>query len=59
MKISRRELAGVALASAASAQTPAESDELPQAQKQVASNSQALLKHEVAMDTEPAFQFKA
>jgi hypothetical protein len=59
MKISRRELAGVALAGAASAQTPNESDELPQAQKQVASNSEALLKREVAMATEPAFQFKA
>ena len=59
MKISRRELAGVALAVSASAQTISESDELAQAQKQVARNSEALLKHELPMSTEPAFHFKA
>jgi hypothetical protein len=64
MKISRRALAGVALSGAASAQTPAsppqaEGDELEQARKQVARNSEMLLKREVSMSTEPAFQFKA
>ena len=49
----------LALAGAASAQTANESDELPQAQKQVARNSEALLKYEILMATEPAFQFKA
>ena len=58
MKISRRELAGVALAVSASAQTT-ESDELTLAQKQVARNSEVLLKHELPMSTEPAFHFKA
>ena len=60
MKITRRALAQAALAASASAQTATEPDDLlPQAQKQVASNSEALLKHEVSMATEPAFQFKA
>jgi len=57
MKISRRALAGMALASAASAQTAP--DELEQAKKLVASNSEALRKYELAMAAEPAFQFKA
>ena len=30
-----------------------------QAKKQVAQNSEVLLKYEVSMDAEPAFQFKA
>jgi hypothetical protein len=64
MKISRRALAGVALAGAASAQTattpPQQApDNLDQAKKQVAQNSEALLKYEVSMAAEPAFQFKA
>lgn len=66
MKITRRALAGVALAGAAAAQTadtppaqPAPTDELPAAQKQVARNSETLLKYEVSMAVEPAFQFKA
>ena len=64
MKISRRQLAGVALSAAASAQAPApppqvETDELEQARKQVARNSEVLLKFEVSMASEPAFQFKA
>jgi len=60
MKLSRRALASVALAGAAAAQTaPPESDELPQAQKQTARNSETLLKFEVSQATEPAFQFKA
>jgi hypothetical protein len=54
----------MALAGAASAQTAAPSpqaapDDLEQAKKQVASNSEAVRKHEVSMATEPAFQFKA
>lgn len=59
MKISRRDLASVALAVTASAQTANESDELTQAKQLVARNSEALLKHEIPMATEPAFQFKA
>ena len=56
----------MALAGAAAAQTadttpaqPAATDELPAAQKQVARNSETLLKYEVSMAVEPAFQFKA
>jgi len=56
--ISRRALAQLALAGAASAQQPA-SDELEQARKRVQENSELLLKQEVAMSTEPAFMFKA
>jgi hypothetical protein len=64
MKISRRALAGVALAGAASAQTSATPSQpapftLDQAKKQVAENSEALLKYEISMAAEPAFQFKA
>ena len=59
MKMTRRTLAFSALASAAaSAQQPA-SDELEQARKQVELASQTLLKYEVPMTAEPAFQFKA
>jgi hypothetical protein len=62
MKISRRALAGMALAGAASAQTAAPqtaAEDLDQAKKLVASNSEALRKYELAMAAEPAFQFKA
>ena len=64
MKISRRALAGMALAGAASAQTAAPSaqpapDDLEQAKKLVARNSEALQKYELSMSAEPAFQFKA
>ncbi|HTM51673.1 MAG TPA: hypothetical protein VL285_23425 [Bryobacteraceae bacterium] len=63
MKISRRELASLAVAGAAAAQTqerpPAAADELEQARRQLARNSEALLKHEISMAAEPAFQFKA
>jgi hypothetical protein len=62
MKISRRALAGVALAGAASAQTSSTQPApftLDQAKKQVAENSEALLKYEISMAAEPAFQFKA
>jgi hypothetical protein len=58
MKITRRTLAISALATAAAAQQPT-SDELDQARKQVELTSQVLLKFEVAMSAEPAFQFKA
>jgi hypothetical protein len=56
--ISRRALAQLALAGAASAQQPA-TDELEQARKRVQDNSEILQKQPVAMSTEPAFQFKA
>ena len=64
MKISRRALAGMALAGAASAQTTpptpqAAPDDLDQAKKLVASNSEALRKYELSSAAEPAFQFKA
>ena len=60
MKITRRELAGMALAGAAPAQTPAPSpDELEQAKQQVARRSETLRKYEVSMAAEPAVQFKA
>ena len=63
MKISRRELASLAVAGAAAAQTqdkpPTPSDELEQARRQVARNSETLLKYEISMAAEPAFQFKA
>jgi hypothetical protein len=54
----------MALAGAASAQTAAPvpqaaADDLEQAKKLVARNSEALQKHEVSMSTEPAFQFRA
>ena len=58
MKITRRTLAISALATAAAAQQST-SDELDQARKQVELTSQVLLKFEVAMSAEPAFQFKA
>jgi hypothetical protein len=59
MKITRRTLAISALAGAASAAQQTTTDELEQARKQVELTSQALLKFEVAMSVEPAFQFKA
>ena len=58
MKITRRTLAISALAGTAAAQQTT-SDELDQARKQVELTSQTLLKHEVPMSAEPAFQFKA
>jgi hypothetical protein len=58
MKITRRTLAISALAGAAAAQQ-ATPDELEQARKQVELTSQVLLKHEIEMSAEPAFQFKA
>jgi hypothetical protein len=58
MKITRRTLAISALAGAAGAQQTT-SDELEQARKQVELTSQVLLKFEISMSAEPAFQFKA
>jgi hypothetical protein len=58
MKITRRTLAISVLAGAASAQQTT-SDELEQARKQVELTSQVLLKYEIPMSAEPAFQFKA
>ena len=58
MKISRRMLAQLALAGAATPQQAAP-DELEQARKQVERNSEALLKYETPMTSEPAFLFKA
>ena len=63
MTLSRRALAQLAVAAAASAQPtlaqPAASDELEQARKQVERNSQILREREIAQATEPAFLFKA
>jgi len=58
MKITRRTLALSALAGAATAQQ-ATPDELEQARKQVELTSQTLLKYEISVSAEPAFQFKA
>ena len=58
MKISRRALAQLALASAASAQQTAP-DDLEEARKQIERSSETLLKYQISMATEPAFQFKA
>ena len=53
----------MALAGAASAQTApapqAAPDDLEQAKKLAARNSEALQKYELSMSAEPAFQFKA
>jgi hypothetical protein len=59
MKITRRTLAISALAGAASAAQQTTSGELEQARKQVELTSQILLKHEIPIGVEPAFQFKA
>jgi len=59
MKISRRALAQLALAGAASAQQPAPPDDLEEARKQIERTSETLLKYQISMATEPAFQFKA
>jgi hypothetical protein len=66
MKITRRALAGFALAGAASAQSasqqpqpPSGADDLDRAKKQVEINSKALRDFDLSMSAEPAFQFKA
>ena len=58
MKISRRALAQLAVAGAASAQTPP-ADDVEQARKQVEASSEILRKYEISITAEPAFQFKA
>lgn len=61
MKLTRRELVAALAPAAALAQTPAASpaDELTAARARVKSNSEALAKLAVPMETEPAFQFRA
>ena len=59
MKITRRTLALSAIAGATAAQQTTAPDELDQARKQVEATSQVLLKYEIAITAEPAFQFKA
>ena len=56
-KITRRQLAGVAVAAAAAtAQVPDLDNAARESHKQ---NSEALAKFEIPMSLEPAFQFKA
>jgi len=60
MKISRRALAQLALAGAASAQqaqTPP-ADDLEQARRQVETSSELLRKYEISITAEPPVQFK-
>jgi hypothetical protein len=67
-RITRRKLAGglisvsavwsSALSSRAFAQTPAPADPLQAAKDRIKATSDALAKEQVAMATEPAFQFK-
>jgi len=63
MKLTRRQMAALALAPAALAQTPPQpataSDELKAAQARMKANSDALSRMQVPIETEPAFQFKA
>lgn len=64
MKITRRTLAATLTSAAALAQiqpgVPATPDEeLRAARARVKANAEALVKQEVPMSTEPAFQFKA
>jgi hypothetical protein len=63
MKLNRRQLvtgAGSALAARALAQNPAPETDLTKAARDANRNhSETLAKFEVAMATEPAFQFKA
>ena len=62
-RITRRQLAGAVLATAAAAQAPSPpanpADELRAAREQSARTSEALAKVDVPMDTEPAFHFSA
>ncbi len=59
MKMTRRALALSALTGAAAAQAPPGGDELEESKKQVETHSQTLLRYELPMSAEPAFQFKA
>jgi hypothetical protein len=60
-RITRRQLAGAMLATAAAAQTPpsAPADELQAAREQNQHSAEALAKAEVPMAAEPAFHFTA
>lgn len=62
-KLSRRELTALALAGAGAAQAPAQTASEPTdesvAKQRIQSNRQALDQFNLAMSTEPAFQFKA
>lgn len=60
--LTRRQLAGAILATAAAAQTPASTPSTPEAELQAARDqnqrtAEALAKVEVAMQAEPAFHF--
>ena len=59
MKLTRRALAQVAIAGAATAQQPQPDELLAQARKAVELNSEVLRKFEISSTAEPAFQFKA
>jgi len=62
MKITRRALAELALASVASAQSsqqPPAADDLDRAKRLVEANSKTLRDFDLSMSAEPAFQFKA
>jgi hypothetical protein len=59
MQLTRRKLALALLAPAATAQTPPPVDEVQAARDRIKTNAEALLKVELPMSTEPAFQFKA
>jgi hypothetical protein len=59
MKLTRRELAAVVSATAlAAAQTELRGDELQSARDRIKTNGEALARQDVAMSSEPAFQFK-
>jgi len=63
-RLTRRELAGAIMATAAAAQTPPSqpstaAEELQAAQEQNRRTAATLAKAEIAMDTEPAFHFTA
>jgi hypothetical protein len=59
MKLTRRALAQVAIAGAATAQSSPPDELLDQARKAVELNSEILRKYEISSTAEPAFQFKA
>ena len=62
MKITRRNLAAVVFAPAAFADPQTQTspqDELEAARQRIKDNAAAVAKLDVAMSTEPAFQFKA
>jgi hypothetical protein len=60
-KLSRRELAALALAGAGAAQVTAQTEPTDEAvaKQRIQSNAETLDRFELPMSTEPAFQFKA